>query len=622
MPLLPKPDLCRGCPAYGDGKGYVPDLVRNNAPVMVVAQNPGEDEEAGRRYLGHDTYESATHEPLMGRTGRMMDQTFLGLAGLNREDVSLGNTIRCRINHSNELPIKRKDVQEIVRFCTNAHRHLRPEGVKLYVAMGEAATYGLTKILHDFNGWRGYLLPYSPHGTPYTPHTNVWTPGPGDIPVLVTHHLAYLFREPEASLPAKRDWNKVQSILDRTWPVPMSPIETNPEKLRWVPGSAYDTEYVPDTGKLIRFSVANPDRSVFVIEWSDMVRYRGESAKVVHQAIAKKAPPFFMQGVRRLSVSECQEGMVSSVLPTALSPMGSEAVSRAASLPSSSDLSGTAMLRVRPQASSQAGIYKNSRGVRPDLWPIPGYGQIPVWAVPDLSGEATIGPRSQSSNDEAPGVVVQALQYWAGILPRPSRAFDEGDLLPLSIVGPNVVVALPYLAWILPRGPLLTTDCTMYAHACIWSGKTAAEGTKSGGGMAHDLNFLGSLYSKINRWKHLSDLAPRLYSGGDAIGTMDVWDTGLHGGIKGELARDPKSAWVYENLQKPLIPIIMRAMATGIATNPEAVKVALQDITMTQTGYVHQAQAYAGWPINLRSPKQLAYWLYTVEGLRVRRGKR
>ena len=473
MPLLPKPDLCQGCPAYGDGKGYVPDLIRHNAPIAVVAQEPGEDEEAGRRYLGHDTYEEAPHQPLIGRTGRMMDQTFLGLAGLNREDVSLGNTIRCRINHSNDFPIKKKNVQEIVRFCTNAHRHLRPEGVKLYVAMGEGATYGLTKILYDFNGWRGYLLPYSPHGTPYTPHTDVWTPGPGEIPVLVTHHLAYLFREPEASLPAKRDWNKVQSILDRTWPIPMSQIEDTQPDI-WPRYSAFDTEFTTDKRRqLIRYSLATRDRRVWVVEAADMV------------------------------------------------------------------------------------------GV-------------------------TVQPKS-------------------------------------TVIMHNAPADLGYLRRILDLSSAdITIEDTMYAHAVLWTGKVESEATKGkvGGAMSHALNFLGSMYARINRWKHLSDLAPRLYSGGDAIGTMDVWDTGLYGGIKGELARDPKSAWVYENLQKPLIPIIMRAMATGIATNPEAVKVALQDITMTQTGYVHQAQAYAGWPINLRSPKQLAYWLYTVEGLKARNRSR
>jgi len=100
---------------------------------------------------------------------------------------------------------------------------------------------------------------------------------------------------------------------------------------------------------------------------------------------------------------------------------------------------------------------------------------------------------------------------------------------------------------------------------------------------------------------------------------MDVWETGLHGGLKGELERDPETKWVYENLQKPLIPIVLKHHQRGIATDPEKVKIALAAISAQQGESVLRAQAYAGWGINLRSPKQLAYWLFDAEGIKVRR---
>ena len=31
---------CMGCPYWGDGKGFVPDLINDQAPVFIVAQNP------------------------------------------------------------------------------------------------------------------------------------------------------------------------------------------------------------------------------------------------------------------------------------------------------------------------------------------------------------------------------------------------------------------------------------------------------------------------------------------------------------------------------------------------------------------------------------------------------
>ena len=137
--------------------------------------------------------------------------------------------------------------------------------------------------------------------------------------------------------------------------------------------------------------------------------------------------------------------------------------------------------------------------------------------------------------------------------------------------------------------------------------------------MSHTLNFLGSMYAQINRWKHLARVAPRLYAGGDAMGTMDVWTTGLNGGLLGELARDPETRWVYEHLQKPLIGIVLKHHQRGIATDQEQVKVALKDLERNQMVAVQRAQAYTGWPINLRSPKHLAYWLFDVEKLKARR---
>lgn len=463
--MLPKPKECKDCIAYGDGRGFVPDRISPQTSVIVYAQNPGEDEERGQRYLGQNQWESHPPEPLIGKTGRLLDRTFLPLAGLNREEVGLANSLRCRWNYQNTLPgLKDKALQQALLYCTRAHWK-PPEHAKLYIAMGEVATYALTQQAHDFNGWRGYLLPYQSLGTPRMPQDRIWTPWqyPGSPPpVLVTHHLAYLFRVPEAELPAKRDWNKVAQILAGQWPVSMSPITRQAPDL-WPSYAAFDTEFAEDHhDRLTRYSLATRDRRVWVVE------------------------------------------------------------------------------------ASQA---------RP----------MPV--VP-----------------------------------------------PTTVVMHNAPADLPHLHGLIDMGGVEIED-TMYAHAVLWTGKveTDEQRGKTGGAMSHTLNFLGSLYARINRWKHLAKVAPVTYSGGDALGTMDVWDTGLHGGLKGELARDPQSQWVYQNLQKPLVPLVFRAMQRGIATDQAAVAVALRDIKRDQARLVMQAHAYCGWPINLRSPKQLAFWLYIIE---------
>ena len=470
--MLPKPDACRGCPAWGDGQGWVPDDMKPGAEVCVIGQNPGGDEEAGRRYLGNEQYEPSPHMPLIGRTGRVWERGYLPLAGLDRSEVSTGNIVRCRWNHSDKLPpLNQKIVRQAIEHCNRAHFR-PPASTKVFVAMGEYAFMGLTSLQHDFNGWRGYVHPYRPLWADPAPlPTRIWTPGhvPGDpLPVYVVHHIARIFREPEAELPAKRDWNKLAQLLAGKWPEPMPPIDPEPP-VPWPDYAAFDTEFEPEhPERLVRWSLATRDRHVWVVE-------------------AHRGYPHVTSG-------------------------------------------STVIMHNAPAD------------------------------IPHL------------------------------------RGFD-----------PAVV----------------TMEDSMYAHACLWSGRTETDDQKGkqGGASSHTLNFLGSLYSKINRWKHLARIAPRQYAGADALGTMDAWATGLHGGLSGELARDPQTKWVYENLQKPLIPIIMKAHQRGIATDREAARAALAAIKREQDRFELRAQASAGWALNIRSPQHVAFWLYTIEQVKKARRK-
>lgn len=471
--MLPKPDACRNCPFWGSGKGFVPDEVRPGAPVVVWAQGPGKSEEQGQRYLGKDStgqerWDVHPPAPLLGKTGRLLETTFLPLAGLNREDVSLANSVRCRWNHQNTLPpVTQHLIRGAIKHCTLAHWK-PPENNPLYVAMGEYATYTLTGLLHDFNGWRGYLLPKRHPWELPKPMLGVWTPNPLESKVFVTFHLAYLFRDGGAELPAKRDWNKIPQILSRKWPEPYPGHQTTPPDL-WPSYAAFDTEFAMDNpDRLVRYSLATRDRKVWVVE-------------------------------------AAQAGKVSI----------------------------------------------------------------------------------------APGT---------------------------TVVMHNAPADISHLKGLVDFSKVAIED-TMYAHAVLFTGKveTDEQKGKTGGVMSHTLNFLGSMYGRFNRWKHLSHLAPKTYAGGDALGTLDVWETGLHGGLKGELERDPQSKWIYEHLQKPLVPIILKMHQRGIAVDQEAAQRALKEIKQTQQGFESQAQAYAGWPLNLRSPSHVAFCLYAVEKLKVRR---
>jgi len=259
--VLPKPEACKGCPFYGDGKGFVPDEIRDDKEVFIYAQNPGEDEEKGYKVIGYDgkrpVYEQWVQPaPLLGRTGYVTETQYMKMASLERKDVSMGNALRCRYKHTNNLPpLQAVEVKEAIKHCHQAHFKL-PKATKLIVAMGEYALYALTGE-YNISEWRGYVLSFPPVPNSikvYTPTLHV-APFNNLLPVLAVNHVAAIFRAPSLSLFAKADWAKITRILNGEWPKPPPPIYTK-QNLMWPREFAFDTEFIPETGKLIRYSMA------------------------------------------------------------------------------------------------------------------------------------------------------------------------------------------------------------------------------------------------------------------------------------------------------------------------------------------------------------------------------
>ncbi len=460
---MTKPEACIGCPFYGNGQGFVPDTINDQAEVFIYAQNPGEDEEKGRRYTGtvggQDQYEPATPQPLIGKTGYMQDRSFLPLAGLTRDRVSFGNAIRCRYKNKNELPhLDYVVMRDALWHCHTKHFRM-PAKTKLIVAQGEYALSALTQEgsekFRKVSDWRGYVLPFEPLTQPRRFLAGLYFPGDdGTIPVLVTYHLAYLFKDPTATVITKKDWAKIPKILKRTWPKPLPLIHDGPPDV-WPARSAFDTEFIPGAGgegstkdKFLCYSLAYPSA-------------KGDGSLVLH-------------------VSEQLE-------PGALV-------------------------------------------------------------------------------HEKPLVVMQ-----------------------------NAPADLPFLEQMLPA---FDYDDIMHMHAVLWSD------------FPHDLGFLGSLYSSLNRWKHLVDINPKVYSAADSISTWETYEA-----LRNEFVRDPASERVYRNIQVRLIPIIRAAEARGIKINPATTQTAYEKRQAVLDELALRAQAIVGWPLNLRSNDQVKYQLYELEGL-------
>lgn len=229
----PKPASCAGCPLYGLSAHYVPDEVVPGATVFILGQNPGATEVAEGR-------------PFCGATGRTMEDVYFPLAGLVRgETVSIGNTIRCRVGQTNDLPTGTA-LREAADHCNRAYLRI-PESAKVIVAQGAVAWNWLQGYAGlSLTDWRGHIGPQQYAG----------------LPVFGTLHLADLLpnRNPRMTLPTKHDWQRIPAIVQGTWPQPLPPRlvvgggASAHEVTAWfreaqekAPYVAWDTEYLFDS---------------------------------------------------------------------------------------------------------------------------------------------------------------------------------------------------------------------------------------------------------------------------------------------------------------------------------------------------------------------------------------
>lgn len=237
-------------------------------------------------------------------------------------------------------------------------------------------------------------------------------------------------------------------------------------------------------------------------------------------------------------------------------------------------------------------------------WPTPflGYSEQPPGEWPKVSAFDT-------EFDPQTGVLERYSLYNGQGVPHVVEAADvETMAIPetVTVVMHNVEADLQYLYRML-HGGIIKTEDTMLMHAVLWSD------------LPHTLEFLGSIYAPINRWKHLFYRNPKVYSAGDAIGTWAAYT-----GMVYEFRDDPESARVYRDEIFPLTAIIMEAETVGLRLDQERVKVALTYHQQLQAEVLTEAQAYAGYPLLLSSPEQVARHLYDVEkvGVKGAHGKR
>jgi uracil-DNA glycosylase len=169
-----------------------------------------------------------------------------------------------------------------------------------------------------------------------------------------------------------------------------------------------------------------------------------------------------------------------------------------------------------------------------------------------------------------------------------------------TVYSHNWVADMPYLWWLgAPKETQL--EDTMYMHHVLYSD------------LAHTLDYVGSMYQRINRHKHLEYVNPIEYSAGDAVAALDAGELLLGR----SLARDPQSMRVYREFMMPNLPMLSRyEQGSGYALNQGRVKASLEALNRAKDAAQRKAWAASGWPLNLGSPQQVAHQLFDVERVR------
>jgi len=149
--------------------------------LMFVGEGPGE-------------VEDQTGRPFVGRAGQLLTD-ILTAAGIPRESVYIGNTVKCR-PPGNRLPQK-DEMEACWSFLDAQIYHLKP---KVIVTLGNAPTQlmlntseGITKIRGEFFPWKN------------------------GIEIFPMFHPSYLLRNPskEKGKPKYLTWQDIQKVKAR-----------------------------------------------------------------------------------------------------------------------------------------------------------------------------------------------------------------------------------------------------------------------------------------------------------------------------------------------------------------------------------------------------------------------
>jgi uracil-DNA glycosylase family 4 len=169
---------CHACPLHETRTQTVFGVGDPDARLMIVGEAPGAEEDR-------------QGEPFVGRAGQLLS-AMLAAIGLRREQVYIANIIKCR------PPGNRDPHSEEAASCQPyLHRQIELIRPSLILSVGRVSAHSLLGTEESVGRLRGRTHRFDP----------------GDIPLIVTYHPAYLLRRPQEKAKAWQDLQSAHRLL-------------------------------------------------------------------------------------------------------------------------------------------------------------------------------------------------------------------------------------------------------------------------------------------------------------------------------------------------------------------------------------------------------------------------
>jgi uracil-DNA glycosylase family 4 len=160
---------CQRCRLHESKTHYVPGEGNIRPDILFIGEGPGETEDQFGR-------------PFIGKAGQLLDKIIQKM-GLRREDVFIGNVVKCRPPNNRE-PLK-DEADACIPFLQRQIQILQP---KVIVCLGKVALNNLLGTSHSMGRIHGQLLSFN--GTPMIP----------------TYHPAFILHKKDKEEISKAKW--------------------------------------------------------------------------------------------------------------------------------------------------------------------------------------------------------------------------------------------------------------------------------------------------------------------------------------------------------------------------------------------------------------------------------